>query len=246
MDKKLILFIPGLWGSGHVHDGSSWCFEPWQEVISHMGYKSLVLNTRREDTLSHTAEHTITEYILNVKNRIQSLGDPTKIVLVGHSMGGLIAQKIAELYSLGGVVLVSSAPPRGINALHWELMSRIWRYMPDMLMNEPFIPNKQDATDLLFSRCENPDKLYEKLVPENGYLALKLATISVQVSDKLRCPSLVVGGKHDRLLPLSIQLKIAKKYGSNYANMDCGHVPMLEKNNEKFITEIMWWIERFK
>lgn len=64
-----------------------------------------------ESPAPHDAEYTLEEHVAAVNRTIQSLGLRAPFVLVGHSMGGLIATRFAALYPRRLVKLVLVSPP---------------------------------------------------------------------------------------------------------------------------------------
>ena len=162
-----------------------------------------------------------------------------KATLVGNSLGGWIALDFAAHYPdhVDSLVLVDAAgltperlaprPAVNLNAASLEGMRRVM---------EIIFYNKQIVTDEIVRH------FYERhLQSGDGYtISRLLATLFAgdQFEDaslaSLRMPTLVVWGREDALVPLSIGERFEKGIsGARLAVIDqCGHVPQLEKPAE--------------
>src|SRR5574337_1467325 len=88
-----LLFVHGMWGG-------SWCWESHLRIAAEAGWDAWALNLRGHHgsrPVANLGRVGIHDYVQDVLDCLRALGE---VVLVGHSMGGLIAQKVAEI---GGV-----------------------------------------------------------------------------------------------------------------------------------------------
>ena len=83
----------------------------------------------------------------------RALGNP---VVIGHSMGGLLAQKMAEAGAVRAAVLLCAAPPRGILVTSPSLIGRQLKHMPAMLGSRPLTASRGDCDWLMFNRTPTP------------------------------------------------------------------------------------------
>ncbi|GAA2569109.1 alpha/beta fold hydrolase [Winogradskya consettensis] len=120
-----IVFIHGLW----LH-ATSW--DPWQEFFTAAGYDTVapewpgtpdtVAEARANpDSIADHGIDAVTEHYLSF---LDGLGEPP--ILIGHSFGGMIAQKILGLGRAAAVVAVDAAQIKGVlplplSALHATL-----------------------------------------------------------------------------------------------------------------------------
>ena len=99
-------------------------------------------------------------------------------VVIGHSMGGLVAQKAAEGGRVRAAVFVASAPPKGIRALAGPVLWRMPRYAMSILRSRPFIDLgmadiADDADDGAPGRAvaaAEADPAAERIAPRKAYL----------------------------------------------------------------------------
>ena len=236
-----ILMIHGMFGGG-------WYFESWAKFLCDNGFVVYVIKDLHEgEDLRKVCFHT---YVGKSTKVVEAICATTseKVVLLGHSMGGLIAQEIAEINShlVAGLVLVASAPPKGISAMSWSVARAMLKHFLAIILNFPLRIDRKSALKLILSWLgdkERKEQLFKKFVPESSMVAKQLAFSRIPIDErKIVCKSLVVSGLYDRLLPNRIQANIADKYDSHYLSFLSGHMPMLENNSQDIIKNIYRWI----
>jgi pimeloyl-ACP methyl ester carboxylesterase len=176
----------------------------------------------------------------------KALGNP---ILIGHSLGGLIALKLAENQNPPAVVALSPAPPRGIFAVKSPaaILSFI-RHLPRILFSRPILLGRDEAARLVMNGIplQQQDALYARGLPQSGRLMFELTILGVPVdASKVRCPVLVVAGKDDRMTPSRIAKRIAEKYRADFREYT-GHAHLLELEPgwKEIAHDIANWLER--
>lgn len=89
--------------------GSAWYWEGYQRCLADHGYESHAVNLRGHHgsrPVRDIGKVHLREYVDDALEVAHSLGNP---IVIGHSMGGLIAQKVAEAGACRALVLM---PPR--------------------------------------------------------------------------------------------------------------------------------------
>lgn len=163
------------------------------------------------------------QYYVNSLARYINGIDGTPII-VGHSMGGLLAQLIASRIPSRGLILLSSAAPAGINSWSWPMIRTfghnllkfpLWRKTTCLrISNIAYgIANSQSVL--------TQQHILSQVIPESGRASMEiglwflLGKQPTRVNyDSITCPVLIIGGTEDRITPVSIQRKLAKKYGT--------------------------------
>lgn len=133
--KEPIVFVHGMWGG-------AWYWEPFMEYFADLGYVSYALDLRGHHgspSSVRLGRVSIYDYVADVEALIAHIQKETKaeqVILVGHSMGGLIAQKVAEgSRDIARLVLISPAPPASVFLLpSFSLLSRL--IAPDIPLKE--------------------------------------------------------------------------------------------------------------
>jgi pimeloyl-ACP methyl ester carboxylesterase len=106
-------------------------------------------------------------------------------VLVGHSLGGLLAQRLAEQGRARPIVLIASAPP-GMLTPQPMALRRFFPKMPRILTGRPFVVGNDACVQCSPQRSapEARPTIHAHLTPESGrvHRALVLGTIRVNAA----------------------------------------------------------------
>lgn len=236
-----LLFVHGMWLG-------AWCWERYLRAAAEAGWEAWALNLRGHHgsrPVPDLGEVGVEDYVQDVLDCMRVLGE---VVLVGHSMGGMITQKVAEVGGVRAAVLMTSAAPRGILVLRWPVLSRMPRYAFALAASRPFLLSREHA-DVLLLNSFPPDRraeVFSRMVPESGRAARQLAFGLIAVDEgKVGCPALVVGAERDSITPAAVQRRIAAKYGADYREAaGHGHVLLLEEGWEGPCREVLDWVAR--
>jgi len=228
--------------------GGSWYLRSWLYAAAHAGWDAWALNLRGHHgsrPVPNLGRVSVLDYVEDVHDCLRTLREA---VVIGHSMGGLVAQKAAEGGRVRAAVFAASAAPKGIRVVTLPLLVRMPRYAVPILRSRPFTIGPDDAAALLGNRLTPAQQAwaYPQLVPESGRAAREMALGSIAVDPAgIRCPTLVLGAEHDRITPASVQRKIAARYGSEYIEAaGHAHMVMLEEGWERPFGEVLSWLAR--
>ena len=100
-----ILCIPGGYHS-------AFCFGPWLALLGRAGIAAAALEPRGKGSLAAQADPAtgITDYAEDAVQAARALAQP--VVLLGHSLGALVAMRAAEILGdAAGLLLVAPSPP---------------------------------------------------------------------------------------------------------------------------------------
>jgi non-heme chloroperoxidase len=235
-----VLFVHGMWGG-------SWYLRNYLDAAARSGWDAWAVNLRGHGgspAPRGLGRASLQDYVDDVRRCLARLG---RAALVGHSMGGLVAQKAAESGGLAAAVFLTSAAPRGIFGLEWAVLSRMTRYLPAMLASRAFTVSRAHADHLLLNRLtpEQRDRAFPRFGPESGHAARELALGGLAVdAAAIRCPTLVVGAAEDRITPAALQRRIARRYGAAYQEaVGHAHMLMLEDDWERPFEGVLAWME---
>ena len=241
LKKHPILFI-------HGSGGGAWTWENYLGFFSSRGYVCYALNLRGHHgskPQSPIGRISILDHITDVSEVVKALNNP---ILVGHSLGGLIAQKLAELFDPPAVIALSPAPPRGIFPMSslGPLLAVI-RHGPEILLSRPVIARKTEAFRLILNRIPSyeQDAIYNKGLPQSGRLLFELTIgrLSVNAS-RVHCPMLIIAGTEDKMIPSRTVRQIALKYQADFREYaGFAHMLNLEPGWERIAEDILNWLE---
>ena len=146
-------------------------------------------------------------------------------VVIGHSMGGLIMQKVAERIELKAGIGICSAPPRGIalDSISWWKQIR---YIPYMLLGIPFKPSFRLVRNVFLSGWseKRQRKIYQQLRKQSAYVTYEVMKQQISVDEKkISAPLYFIGRKNDVTIPVDVIRNIADKYHSSYDVVDGNH-----------------------
>lgn len=219
-----VLFLHGA-GSSHL------CWPPRIRRLNQ--YKTICLDLPGHGRSTGTAQQTISAYTGPVIDFIHSLG-LYQIILVGHSMGGAIAQQIALAFPkmVSGIGLVATGAYLGGKTEILEYLSN-----PNTLVK---------AMELLQQKTFGPDT--SPALMEEVFGALKKTRPGVLYSDWLACanfdihaeytkldiPAWIICGSADLLTPLSYSQFLASQFTKAVLQIipNAGHMVMLESEAE--------------
>jgi len=236
-----VLFVHGMWGG-------SWYLRNYLYAAAQSGWDAWAVNLRghgESPAPDGLGRASLGDYVDDVRRCLAHLGRP---VLIGHSMGGLIAQKAAEGDDVAAAVFLTSAAPRGIFGLEWGVLSRMTRYVPAMLGAQAFRVSREHADHLLLNRLghDQRERAFSSFGAESGRAARELALGGIPVDPAaIRCPMLVVGAADDRITPAPLQRRIARRYGAEYQEAPGhAHMLMLEDGWERPFAGVLSWMAR--
>lgn len=237
-----LLFVHG------IHAGG-WIFDRWLEWFGARGWHGEALDLRGHAGAplpdgTPLGRVRFREYVDDACAAAGRLGRP---VVIGHSMGGLVAQALAERDAVAAAVLVSPAPPRGIPVISWQLLRYQLKDLPTVLLGRTLHPSWPAMRDLALNRIPTDRRRadFERLGPESGTVARQLSLTGVPIDRRrVRCPLLVVSGDDDGYVPLSRARKVAARYGAPLRVLPGrGHVMMREPGWDEAASEIASWLE---
>jgi pimeloyl-ACP methyl ester carboxylesterase len=159
----------------------------------------------------------IMDYVSQIREEVAKLSDAP--FLVGHSMGALVAQKVAEAESVRGLVLLGPIAPAGISPITPSVALCAGGSLLDALRGRPFIIPRWNACFGLMNTLTRREQavVYESFLSESGKALSQMLRGAIAVDERaVTCPVLVGVGAMDRATPPSVARRIARKYGAEY------------------------------
>jgi pimeloyl-ACP methyl ester carboxylesterase len=168
-------------------------------------------------------------------------------VLIGHSLGGLLALKAAEqTENIPALILLNPAPPAMLTAQPVSL-PYFFPLLPKIFLGKPFLPSVSALKTLALQKIapDEQDSIANGLIHESGivYKEMMLGKISLSKNRKA-LPTLVVGSDDDRIISKSLIRTTVKKTNGElkqYANH--GHWLIGEPGLERVTAGILEWLD---
>lgn len=169
-------------------------------------------------------------------------------ILVGHSMGGFIAQKFLEHHRAAGLALMCSVPPQGLLASQFYLMFRkpgLFIQLNQIL--EGKIPDARLVRDALFAG-EVSDAVVEDFLRhtqrESQRAIWDMSLFNLMgLGVRELPPILVMGAERDVLIPAFLVRATARTYGTSpIIYPESGHALTHEKIWPQVCADLMGWL----
>lgn len=224
-----------------IHGGCHgwWAFEKWGPLFSARGWRVFSLSLRNHtDSYSIPVESYVKlklkDYTDDALTVARWIGAP--LILLGHSMGGLIAQKVAEKLDPTSLVLVSTVGPAALGKMREP-------YPEDA----PIVVDAATARALWFHDIDDIgfEAIAGRLVPESPGVVNDYSGAHVDVDRKsVKCPVLVIGGEDD-VSPVHKPRAVADFYGADLMKFPgCGHDVMLERRSPETAEAVLEWLAK--
>ncbi|MGB7346175.1 MAG: alpha/beta hydrolase [Pirellulaceae bacterium] len=235
-----LLFVHGWWGG-------PWVWDPFIDFFTGLGFQCSAMDLSENCVTEFDVREgnvSFQQHLDRVLEKTRELGDP---IVIGHSAGGLLTQKLLEQVDLPAAVLVASAAPRGIFALRsLSVFRAILRHGPAILLKRPLLPGKEEMCELNLNRLSPAEQslVYDKMAPASAKQVIQIAITGIPVNAHcVTTPVMVINGTDDKLTPVSVAEAIAKKYGGALRTYsDSGHYIMQEQGWEKVASDIQQWL----
>ena len=214
-----IVMIHGMWGGG-------WHWENYKTFFEGMGYSCITPTLRfhdanpKEPPDPRLGTTSLRDYAEDLENEIRKLD--TLPVLMGHSMGGLLAQILGSRGLAKALVLLTPAAPHGIIALTPSVIRSFWSELTTYgFWRKPMRQTFEEAAYSMLNLLpvEEQKEIYSRFVYESGLAGSEIgfwvfdSKRAAKVDEsRVTCPVLVIGASQDRITPVSVVRNIAHKY----------------------------------
>lgn len=207
----------------HGMMGGAWQFVGLQAVLSQHGYATCALTYRGHHSsrpVARLGRTTVQDYLRDALTACQHLDG--KPIVIGQSMGGLVALLLAQCDAVRAAVTVCSLPPRGIRWIGVRDPRRRWAHLPAFLAGRPIVPDRDELDDLIFNCIPEADRqpFFDLQVPESSLVAMQISQGLVPVNPRhVTCPVLSVSATHDRLVLSAVGADIADRYRGDHLEL---------------------------
>lgn len=218
MSSTPIVFIHGLFVTRT-------CWQQWLNRFEAQGQQCLaiawpgrdqsVASLRDAHPDPDLARLTLAKVIDHHAMILQSM--PTKPVVIGHSMGGLIAQILLSRGLAAAAVAIDSAPPLGVLTTKWSFFKSNWPVLnPFRSVNQPYCM-PFEAFQYAFVNgmplTEQRAAYDQYTIPESLRVARGALNRLARINFKQpRGPLLLIAGADDHIIPAAMNRTNFRKY----------------------------------
>jgi len=199
----MLVFVHGMLANADV-------WRPLTNYFNERNFSCTAVNLREGLDLRKAC---IQDYVDKVKAMVTE-----DDIVVGHSMGGLIVQKVAEEASIKGGVAICSAAPKGVKYRGGIVLASA-KYALKVIRGKPFKEDYRYVRNYMLVGVEEEEarNIYEKLEEESAIVTHELGRNKIAVDEtKISCPLLFIATTKDRLCSPELVKRIAEKYDAEY------------------------------
>ncbi len=231
-----VVFVHGLWLLS-----SSW--DRWRKFFDEQGYTTLapgwpddpetVEEARRDpEVFAHKRIKQVTDYYCDAIHQLKM-----KPAVIGHSFGGLIAQRVAGEGVAVVTVAIDPAPFRGVLPLPLSALKSSAAVLGNPLNYTHAVPLTYEQFRFAFANAVDEGEareLYETYsVPGSGVPIFQAAAANlnpwtearVDTKNPERGPLLIISGEHDNTVPWAIAHASYKQQEKNPSVTEIQEIP---------------------
>ena len=249
---KVAVFIHGMWAIPHV-------WRNWRPLLEARGWQTLAPALRHHEAPplappSDLGTTSLLDYADDLEAMIKGL--PEKPIVIGHSMGGLLALMLCARGLARAGVLLTPAPPAGVFALR---PSNLWAFARiEMNWGWWRKPHRATLDEALWHTFNTTDRregaeLHSTFVHDSGRALFemglswldgaKAATIDPRL---VTVPLLFVAAEKDRLTPPSVVRRTRQRF-DHVADLleysDQGHWVLGQPGWEQIAQDTIAWLD---
>lgn len=236
--------------SGH----GSWMWKNFLFYFGQRHYDSWALNLRGHhlsDPVNDWAEVGVKEYLEDIDHAVKKIGN--HIVLIGHSMSGLLILKYAEFKTLKGLIVSQSGPPKSILQKRGIVIKRVVPKGGQRLLTDKAIlpiKDKDMVKAVLFDKGNVDEEVVTFVLENLGEESMRAGTEIMQMEvdpTSISAPIYVLGFDSSKIgmqVPIDVNKVLAEEFKArDYKVIEPGgHDYMLEKNWQDFAHQFEIWI----
>lgn len=236
--RPQVLFVHGLW----LH-ASSW--QPWVDLFDEAGFeayasgwpgdRNTVAETRAhpDDLAGHGIDDVVEHHAGVIRERAASSGDGAGLpILVGHSFGGAVVEKLLGMGLGSAAVAIDPAPIKGVQAVPLSALRSAFPVLHNPANAHRAVSLTAEQFRYAFGNAisaEESDALHERwTIPAPGRPLFQAATANlsrhseaeVDTARSDRGPLLLVAGGQDHTAPEAVTRATLEQYRHSSAVTD--------------------------
>jgi pimeloyl-ACP methyl ester carboxylesterase len=233
-EKPRFLFV-------HGANSSVVTWLPVMTALASLGESCIAVDLRghgQSGGKENLQRYRIDDYVADVISVLDEY--PSARTLIGHSMGGLIGQRVATRVLLDRLILVASSPVGGMIKDGFRMVFRHPATFLAVFLRRSFVRlyQKQNVAKSLLFHSETPDQVVEQYLAnlqEESWMAGNQMSWLLPNPRRITCPVSVIGGSSDAMVcPASISAT-AGAYGVAPVFIDrSAHMVPIEAEPRKF------------
>ena len=214
---------------GMFVNNTSW--NEWKSFFENLGYNVIApANPGHEGDPANLRKNIHPELtktgfedvVMNIVKIIDTLPEPP--IVIGHSMAGLVVQKLVELEKVAAAVSIDGAPPKNVLA-PLSTIKIVWPAIDFFKGNSAYLGTRDWYKRAFFNTIsqQEADAAYDTIaVPESRKIGRDTVLKSFSNVDfkKPHVPILFIGGEKDTIFSPSLTKRISEKYKPSAGRVD--------------------------
>jgi pimeloyl-ACP methyl ester carboxylesterase len=233
-----------------------WAFDRFREPFERAGYAVHAPVLRHHDKgmkpPRELGSTSLLDYAKDLDVVIGKLKEPP--ILLGHSLGGLLAQMLAAKGKARALVLLAPCAPWGVlPSTLFEIASAQTMMLHGPIWNQVLTPDYDVAASASLDRLskEERKRVFAQFVPESGLATFEImhwgwdAKRAAHVdANAVTCPVFCLTGEHDKINPPGTVRRVAARYKNATFEECVGHSHWLieESGWEKIADTALKWL----
>jgi pimeloyl-ACP methyl ester carboxylesterase len=259
--KPPVMFIHGLW----LH-ATSW--EPWELLFAQAGYETsapgwpgdsaTVQQTRdNADSVGNRGIDEVTDHYAAIIDTM-----PVKPILIGHSFGGMVVEKLLGLGKGTAAIAIDAAQIKGVLPVPLSSLRATLPVFKNPANKHKAVALTAEQFRFAFANAVSPeesDELFERwAIPAPGKPLFEAAAANfsphspdkVNTDNEGRGPLLLVMGGRDHTVPEAITKATLKQYRGSSAETDLiefpdrGHSLTIDSGWRELADTCLGWLEK--
>lgn len=242
--QATLVFVHGAWHG-------PWCWESWSASSRRAGFSTATIALPAHDRPGNRKRiwPRMRSYVDHARTVVESIDGP--VVVVGHSMGGYVTQRLLEDApdNVVGAVLVASVPRRGVAGA----VTRLFRRSPGATVRALLTADlyRVCGTEALtrsafFSTRTDVEvvRACHARIQNESYLAFPPMLARFARPDHVGVPVMVLAAEDDGIFSIRSQKRLAKAYGTTAQVVPGGHDVMLDVAADGALHLVLDWIRQ--
>ena len=198
-----------------------WAFEAFRQPFEAAGYDCLAPDLRGHGPGQNAAGVSMADYAKDIADLIKAQASPP--VLIGHSMGGLVAQMAAARAQVSGLILLAPSAPWGVaGGTMEEAGSAVSLYALGPFWLQAIEPDYAMARHYSLDKIDKAGRkvVFARMVPESGRAMWETLNwwldpfMTTQVvPGRIKAPVLGLAGEHDLIHPAATVRQTVSRLG---------------------------------
>jgi pimeloyl-ACP methyl ester carboxylesterase len=234
----------------HGAFGGAWMWEVFLRGLAQRGRTAAAVSLRghgKSGGRERLQEAVLADYTADILRAFEEFAEPP--VVVAHSLGGLLMQRLLGRVPMRALVLLAPLPPEGMLLITPRLLAinpAIWREMLDGVFANG--PTLRRVADLMFSRRFAPNDRQRhlvRMVPEGLQVMIEAhLPVLTLPAFAVGVPAVVISGDEDPIVTKDAAVRAAIYHGAEYVLLPgAGHLLHLEQGAKQADHAVTSWLD---